>query len=226
MKTCNLKKLSAICSFVLIAAGFSSCSKDSVDASLTGTASLMIVNGAEGSAPQDFYSDNTKVNSSAVVYTQSSGYVSTAAGNHQGQFRTSGTTTVNSSSNITLQSGKYYTVYLGGSGSSSSTVTTTDDMTAPSSGKARVRFVHLSSAAASSIDLAITGGAKIVSGLAYQSASAYNEVDPTSAFTLSAAGSTTAALSIPAFMQAGKIYTVFISGATTATVSFHVVAQN
>jgi len=208
-------------------AAFPSCTKDSSSGvSLTGTVSLMVVNGTEGSAPQDFYSDDSKVNASAVAYSQNSSYITTNAGNHQGQFRTSGTTTVNASANMVFETGKFYTVYLAGDGSSSSAVTTNDDMTPPPSGQARVRFVHVSSAAAASIDLIATNGTKIVSGLAYKTASTYNNVDANSSFTLYAAGSVTALLTTPAFAQAGKIYTVYISGSTTATVSAHVIADN
>jgi len=228
MKTLKyIKTLGSVLLVAFLIAAFPSCTKESDSGlSLTGTVSLMIVNGAEGSAPQDFYSDSSKVNGSAIAYAQNSNYMTTNAGNHQGQFRTSGTTTVNASAGLTMESGKYYTVYLAGDGNSSSAVTTTDDMTPPPSGQARVRFVHLSSAAASSIDFAITSGTKIVSGLAYRTASAYNNVDATTTFTLYAAGSATALLTIPAFAQAGKIYTIYISGSTTATVSSHVIADN
>src|SRR6478752_453794 len=75
MKTRNyLKIFSSVFFFAFIIAAFSSCSKDD-GASLTGSANLMIVNGAEGSAPQDYYVDNSKVTASAVAYTQHSGYI-------------------------------------------------------------------------------------------------------------------------------------------------------
>ncbi len=228
MKTRNFVNiLGSFLLLVSLVTGFSSCSKDDTGAlSLTGTANLMIVNGAEGSAPQDYYSDNTKVNSSAVAYGTNTSYVSTAAGNHTGQFRTSGSTTVNASSNVTFERDKYYTVYLTGSANSSSTFSSEDDMSAPPAGKSKVRFVHLSSAVTSAIDLGITGGSKIISSLAYQTASAYQTVDANTAFTLYLAGSSTASLAIPAAVQAGKIYTIYISGATTATLTYRVIVQN
>lgn len=227
MKTNYVKMLGSAILFAMVAV-FPSCTKDDAGAglNLTGTVNLRIVNGAEGSGAQDFFLDNTKVNSSAVAYTETTAYTTTNAGSRQGQFKASGSSTTTASANLVFEKDKYYTVYLGGSASSSSVVATSDDMTPPPSGKARVRFVHLSSAVTSGIDLAITGGAKIVSGLAYQTASAYNDVDANTAFTLYSAGSATAALTIPAFVQAGKIYTIFISGSSTATVSYHVTAQN
>lgn len=228
MKTRNfVKTLGSLMLLALLVTGFSSCSKDDTGAlSLTGSVNLMIVNGAEGSSPQDFYSDGTKVNSSAVAYASNTSYISTAAGNHTGQFRTSGTTTVNASSNLSFTSDKYYTVYLTGSATSASSFTSEDDMSAPPSGKSKVRFVHLSSAITTAIDFGVTGGSKIVSSLAYQTASAYQTVDANSAFSLYLAGSSTASLAIPAAVQAGKIYTIYISGSTTATLSYHLIAQN
>lgn len=224
MRTINYFKTLGAALLLSMVAVLPSCTKEDAGLNLTGNINLRIVNGAEGSGSQDFFLDNTKV--STVAYTESSAYTSTSAGNRQGQFKATGSSTTTASANLVFESGKYYTVYLGGSGSSSSVVATSDDMTPPPSGKARVRFVHLSSAAASSIDFAVAGGAKIVSGLAYQTASAYNDIDANTAFTIYAAGSSTAALTIPSFIQAGKIYTIFISGATTATLSYHVVAQN
>ncbi len=228
MKTPNyVKLLGSLMLFVLLVTGFSSCSKDDTGAlNLTGSVNLMIVNGAEGTAPQDYYSDGTKVNATAVAYAQNTSYISTPAGNHAGEFRTSGSTAVTASGAVTFENGKYYSVYLSGSGTSASSFASEDDMSAPAAGKSKVRFVHLSSAVTSSVDFGVTGGAKIVSALAYKTASAYNTVDANSGFTLYLAGSTTGSLTIPAFVQAGKIYTVFVSGSTTATLTYRVIVQN
>ncbi len=227
MKKLNYGK---ILGFFLVGAcmvvGSSSCTKDDGALSVSATANIMIVNGAEGSAPQDYYSDTSKVNATAVAYAQNSGYTATKAGSHQGQFRNSGTTTATATGSVVFESGKNYTVYFGGSASSSSTTYSEDDMSAPPSGKAKVRFINLSSAAATAVDFGVTGSTKIVSGLAYQTASAYQTVDANTSFSFYLAGSSTAALTIPTTVQAGKIYTIFISGSTTATLSYHVIAQN
>lgn len=205
----------------------SSCSKDDDDASASGTAHVMIVNSVEGSSAQDFYLDNAKVNSQAVAYTQTNGYFDVAAGNHKADFKTSGSTTVTSTSNVDLQAGKYYTIYYSGSGSTTSTVTTEDDLSAPAAGMAKVRFVHLSSAAASAIDLGVTGGSKLVTGLAYKTASAYYSVAPATSFQIFTAGSATSSLTLNSLgLQAGKIYTVYVSGSSTTSISYHVIVNN
>jgi len=66
----------------------------------------------------------------------------------------------------------------------------------------------------------------LISALAYQAASAYMEVSSASTFSLSASGSSTVLLNIPVVLQAGKIYTIFISGTTSTTITYSLVAEN
>lgn len=201
--------------------GLSSCSKD--DNEVSASAFVRVVNSFEGSAPQDFYLDDKKQNTSAVAYTQSSSYVQTTNGTKTANFKTAGTATVNSSTSLTLDGGKYYTVYYTGGTQSSASFTTTDETVASSANKAKVRFVHLSSAAAANVDLAIQGGAKIVNNLAYKTASTYQEVDAATNFQLFTAGSSTAALSLTGLnLQVGKIYTVYLTGSTNLTITYKV----
>ncbi len=181
----------------------------------------MAVNSAQASAPQDVYVDNAKVSVSAIAYTQNTDYIAVSNGTRNVQFKNS--TTVNSSFNVNLSPSTYYTFYYT---DDNSTVVTQNDRTAPGAGKARVRFINLSSALNSSVDFGLTGGTKIVSGLAYKTASVYNEVDAATSFSLYVAGSSSSSLSIPTTIQAGKIYTIYLSGATTATLTYRVVVEN
>ncbi len=202
---------------------FSACTDDN---EINADAYLRVVNASEGSAAQDFFLDDTKLTSSAVAYTQSSTYLTTKNGVKSGSFKTSGNTTINSSADLNIDGGKYYTVYYTGGTSTSATYTaTTDDMNAVAN-KAKVRFVHLSSAAAANVDLAIQGGAKIVNNLAYKTASAYQEVDAATNFQLFTAGTSTAALSLTGLnLQAGKIYTIYLSGSTSLTITYRVLVD-
>jgi len=213
---------------ILTIAALSSCKKDDNNSSVNGSASIMVTNSAEGSSSQDLMLDNATVSGSTVAYAQSSNYLTVKSGDHQAKFVNSGSATANANFNVSLQSGQHYSIYYTGdaSSSSSSYLVTQDDLSAPASGKAKVRFVHLSSAAASTVDLGIAAGSKILTGLAYRAASAYYTVDANTTFALYASGSATALLSIPTTIQAGKIYTIYLSGATQATVTYHVVVQN
>lgn len=214
---------------IITIAALSSCKKDDDNKNNgNGSASIMVVNSAEGSTSQDLMLDNTTVSGSTVAYAQSSNYLTVNSGDHQAKFVNSGSTTANAAFNVSLQPGQHYSLYYTGDASSSSSgyLVTQDDLSAPASGKAKVRFVHLSSAAAATVDLGLATGNKILSGLAYRAASAYYTVDANTTFLLYASGSVTASLSLPTTVQAGKIYTIYLSGATSATVTYHVIAQN
>ena len=218
------KTLSTIVvAFVLLSIGLAACNKKS-DPEPTGPAYIRAVNSAQVLAPQDFYVDDNKLNTSALAYTQSTSYVDVNSGAHNVQFRTSGTTTANVSGAIYLSPGSYSTLFYADDNTG---VATEDDNTAPQSGKARVRFINLSTALINSnVDFGLSTGNKIVTNLAYKIASAYNEVDAATSFSLYAAGSSTATLTLPTTIQAGKIYTIVISGTTTATLNYTVHVQN
>ena len=221
--TFNLKAFKPLSiSFIiaLLSISFTSCKKSTPEP--TQASALNAINAAATSSPQDFYVDNTKVNTSAMAYTQSTGYV-IISGGHQFTFETSSTSNVNNSFFATLISGQYYSLYYTDDGN---VVATLDDKTAPQAGKARVRFINMSSYVNSNVDFLIAGGGTLVSGLAYKTPSIYNDVATTSTFTLNSAGTTTVLLNIPATLTAGKIYTIYIAGTTQATLSYNLVTEN
>lgn len=224
--TLQFKYLFLFVAFVI--AALSSCKKDDDHKNNNGTASIMVTNAAEGSSSQDLMLDNAAISGSTVAYTQSSNYLSVNSGDHQAKFVNSGTATANAAFNLSLQANQHYSIYFTGdaSTSSSSYFVTQDDLSAPSAGKAKVRFVQLSKALGSVIDLGISTSDKLVTGLAYRVASAYYNIDANATFQLYTAGSGTSSLNIATAAQAGKVYTVYISGNTLNTLSYHVVAQN
>lgn len=206
----NYCKLAAVALVAMV--GFSACSNDD-DNGITGDAYVRIVNAASGSSAQDFYLDSTKVSTKAVAYTESSAYMTTNSGNRLARFKTSGSTTVNSSSNVKLDAGKYYTIYYTGGASANANFVTTDERGKAAAGKAKVRFVHLSSFLADKVNLTIKNGATIVNNLAYKTASAYQEVAASSDFELVATGSNDSSIDLPGLnLASGASYTVYISG--------------
>ena len=228
MKTVSRFKTPKKLLFTAITTGFaacalfiSSCSKDS--SSVGVSANVKAVNSAQASAPQDFYVDNAKANSSAMAYTQNSGYITIGSGTHTAQFKTSTTATVNTSFSLSVAPSGYYTVFY----TDDNTATTyQDDRTQPQSGNARVRFINVSSALNSNVDFTTSTGTAVISKLAYKTASAYTEIAAATTFKLNATGSTTVLLNIPVTLQAGKIYTIFISGSTSATITYTLVAES
>jgi hypothetical protein len=214
--------------FIASASVFTSCKKgndSAVNASLS--AKVKIVNTADGSSPQDFYLDNVKLDASAVAYTQSSDYLTAKSGSHTAKFTNSGSATANVSFNVSLQADSSYTIYYTSNGSASSSVVTTDNLTAPAANMAKVRFVNLSNAVSSNVDFGVSATSKLATNLAARAVSAYSQVAAGTTFYLYSAGSANSMLTIPATtIQAGKIYTIYISGSTTLDLTYKIVAEN
>jgi hypothetical protein len=209
----SAKVFITLCAIALTFAGITSCKKNK-DAELR--TFIMATNSAEGSAPQDFVIDNNKANINALAYTQATAYVGVKAGDNKLQFVSSGTTTVNSEAALATQPGNYYSAfYL----DDKSTVTLKDDHTDPQAGKARVRFINLSSVITTNVDVGLAAGTKLATGLARKVASVYYEVNAPAVFSLYTAGSTSVLLNIPVAVQAGHVYTVYISGSSEATLA-------
>jgi len=227
MKSNSIKLRSLfILLLVGVSAAFTSCSKDN-GSGTTAKAHVRIVNAVDGSASQDLYLDNVKLNSSAVAYAQTADYMSAMAGNHNAKFTNSGSATANVGFSVSLQASNYYTIYYTSNDTTKSAFVTHDNATAaPATGKAKVRFVQLSTAAASAVDFGVASATKLVTNLAYKIISDYYEVDANTTFSLYASGSQNVLLSIPTSVQSGKIYTVYVSGATALTLSAHVIAEN
>lgn len=229
MKTNSLfKNLFAGAFIAVIATGLVSCKKDDIDE--TGSANVKVVNASRTSSPQGFYlADKTVVQGGLSFGNASDGYIVANSGNNLTlQFRNDGSSTAYASTNTNLDKGKYYTVFLAGDGQSARIKVFADDMAAPSSGKAKVRFVHLSDAAPANVDIRTDATTNIAANLARDNASGYVEVNPGfSSLQVYPAGGTTSAgtFNLTAFAS-GKIYTVYVTGSTANDITVRQVSHN
>lgn len=91
-----------------------------------------------------------------------------------------------------------------------------DDLSAPSEGNGKVRFVH-ASPDAGPVDIVPAGGEPLVEGLEFPNASPYAEV-PAGSYTINvnAAGTDTTAISADASVAAGATYSAFAVGTAEA----------
>jgi len=100
-----------------------------------------------------------------------------------------------------------------------------DDMTAPPSGKARVRFVNVDNYSPTSFKVDIEDGANLFQSLVFANASQYFDVDPGTKFTAKAA-LVKNPVSIDINPQAGKIYTIWMGSSSDTTLVAHPFIQN
>ncbi len=225
MKTKKLKRLSFfLIAFILVASGFISCTKDG-SATTTNNSFVMVTNAASTSTPQDFYLDSTKLTTAPLDYGVSTDvFLQTINGSHLARFRDAGTTHENVSFNVILDVQQSYNIFYVDGGQYA---TIYNDRTIPMINNARVRFINLSTALASTnVDFITTGGTTLGANLPFKTPSNYSDVNPTQGFNVYRKGLSTPVVSIPATLQPGRVYTIFIAGTSNASIDYHIVTEH
>ena len=202
----------------LMATGFTSCKKKT---EVTGTSYIQFVNASETSSPIDFYVDNNKTNPAPLTYNQSVGYFAISTESHPAAIKIAATGATVVPFTLTSVPNVYYSIfYFGGI-----TTAYSDDLTAPQTGRARVRFINLNLGLTANIDFGITGGATLVTSLSSAINSSYMDVAPGASFSVYNTGTTTVLLTIPTTIQAGHIYTIYLSGDQLGSIAGNVLLQ-
>ena len=189
----------------------SSCKKEET---VTKSYAKVLVTHASPNAPGvDLLVDNSKQNTAALSFPSNPGYLQVEAGTRNIKVNVSGTSTTVINADLPLSKDQNYSVFAIDSVSKISALVLTDDLTAPASGKAHIRFVHLSPNAPA-VDVAVTGGAVVFGNKAFKDYTAFTPLDAgTYNLEVRVAGTSTVALPLPGItLQAGKIYTVFAKG--------------
>lgn len=235
MKPSLLLSSKAWMAFVIAFSGLlllSSCRKnDDIRPEPVGPANIRYANAVQGSASQDLYVNDTKKNTQAVAYGEASAYMEITSGSNVFKFYDAGTTTLRATSQgYNVPIGLYATVfYYQASGGQHGAFAVGDDMSAPPSGKAKVRFLHLNSFLGlnTSISVSVVGQtAVLIPALVYGNLNTgYFNVDPGTKFTFAATGVTNAPV-VDAGIVASKNYTIWIDGTNSATLTGHVILQN
>ncbi len=191
----------------------SSCSKDEDIAQ----ANVLVIHASPDAPGVDLLVDDVKQNTSALTYPQNTGYLKVNAGARNFKINVAGTTTTVINANVTLEQDKSYSVFAIDSVSKISAVVVADDLSTPASGKAHVRFIHLSPNAPA-VDIAVDGGAVVFPNTSFKVGTAFTPLDAgTYDLEVRVAGTQTVALDLdPINLEAGKIYTVFAKGFLTA----------
>lgn len=207
-------------SILSIALLFSACDKKKTSPS--DSASVMFVNGTAGTTGLDLKANNTAVTGvSNLAFLASSGYQDVTAGTSVSlSYYLTSLGTPLCSGTAALTAGSHYTVFAGGLITKPSFLVASDDLGAPASGKAKVRFANLSS---DSLNESFSiGTQKIDSNVTYNTCTPYFELSAGTGLSVLAAdpahiaASYLAQLSNQSFV-AGKIYTVMLTGTSSGT---------
>ena len=180
----------------------------------TGDALVRIAHFSPDAPAVDVYVDAKKV-SNNVAYEKASNYLALPAGSHVVEIRATGTAPDSApavKASVDVAAGKAYTVAAVGKLANIQAKVYTDDNTPPPAGKVKLRVLH-NAPDVPAIDVAVKGGATVVSKLSFPEASAYLPLDPgTYDLEVRAAGTTTVLLASTVVLQPGGVYTVAAIG--------------
>ncbi|QHS59790.1 DUF4397 domain-containing protein [Chitinophaga agri] len=197
---------------------FSSCSKDDDDTTVDPDATVKIVNVLPDAGPVDVYNGSSKLNSSSIGYGEATGYLNVKDGDARFDFKSTVTGSTVLSAPVDFDGGSY-SLFAAGETDGNATVgiLAKDDLGAPASGKAKVRFVHASSDAPA-VNFLLNNNA-VISSAGFKSASEFREVDAgTYSLKLNNASSGETVITRDGIvMEAGKIYTVVAQGLVSPT---------
>jgi hypothetical protein len=197
---------------------FTGCSEDDEVMAPTPSTSKVLVTHASPDAPGvDILVDNA-VAAANLTFPNSVGYATLNSGTRNVKVNVTGTSTTALEANLNLAANKNYSVFAINSVSAIEAIVLEDNLTAPASGKAHVRFIHLSPDAPA-VDITLTDGTVVFGDYIFKEASAFTPLNAaTYNLQVRLAGTSTVVLNLPNIaLTAGKIYTVFAKGFVAGT---------
>ncbi|WP_439881298.1 DUF4397 domain-containing protein [Pontibacter sp. MBLB2868] len=197
---------------------FTSCDDDDDDLDLLeNTAQVMVIHASPDAPAVDLYVDNQKVNPSALNYPNNTGYLELEAGTRNIKVTPAGADVSSAviNADVDLDEDVAYSVFAADVVSSIEPVVLVDNLAEPATGKAHVRFVHLSPDAPT-VDIAVQNGPVLFSDIEFKEGTAFMPVDAgTYNLEVRPAGSTSVVLSPTVNLVEGGIYTIFAKGFVT-----------
>ncbi len=214
-----MKIKTIIAAIATLSISLASCSKDDRELVVPPISGLNIIHASPTTEKLDFYVDGTRANNVDFAFGNKMGYFSLYSGKRRLiTVKKNTTTPLLVSEDLTLEDQKAYSLFIYDKFDALKYLFVKDDLTAPASGKAKLRFVHLSPDAPE-LSLSIAGkDADLFSGKAFKSYTDFTEIDPAAKVTFhveNADGSVTATLA-DIKIEAGKIYTVWVKGLKAA----------
>jgi len=227
MKT-DLKNFSTttkiILSLLAITLTITACKKDFNNDPIE-AAGIGFIHASPGTAALDFILDNQKINS--FTYTKDLGYYAAYPGIRLVGVAKKDTLKYLTTANATLKSGSFYSVFVVDTLKSTKLLILEDDLKAPETDKAKVRFVNLSPGSApfdlqvSNADPAsLTAPFLLTTNKAFKDFSAFSSITPSISynFEIRQTGTTAAVANLNNVkIEKGKIYTIWAKGLSSKT---------
>jgi len=207
---------------IAVLALLGSCKKDEPAAE---TAKVNVIHASPDAPGVDLLVDNNKVNTSPLTFPNATGYLTVNAGTRNIKVNAAGTTTSVIKANLAFTKDKNYSVYAINRVASLGAIMVEDNLAAPASGQAHIRFFHLVPDAPA-VTVGTLSGGTFTPAFSNRSFETQTTASANQAFTPVPASTYTfdvrvmgvSVLNVPGVaLTAGKIYTVFAKGLVAGT---------
>jgi len=214
--------------FLLIAScsiGLLSCKKNNLGEVAKGQAKLKMVNASAANVQQYVYVDDEKITTSSLAFGETSEYVKIPSGNRTVTYTSTNNTSVDTSLNFT-PSITYTAFLVTNKKGELEIVNYEDNLSNTESNKAKIKLINLTPTFTTGINVMVEGGTQFVNGLAFKEASNYFTVNTGVNLRYSVVGFGSTKTIDAKSLEGGKIYTIWFSGATAATLTAHIITDN
>lgn len=217
----NRTKTGAAVLTTVLGAGLllSACNKHNSDYTPQEIAAVSVINASPKFPSLDFELDNQRVNYNALAYGGDRiSYFSAVPGTRNGKVKTAGTSNTLYSSNVSLITGYYQTLFIVNTADSLSFLVVKDEISQVVEGKAKIRFGNLSSDSPA-YALELQGDTTAFANRPFKSFTPFKDVKAARYKVIlknQATGVTVASQEDVSF-EAGKFYTVWAKGLVNTT---------
>lgn len=219
-KTISGAIIKPVFGLLAIALTVTSCSKDNDNGTSPGVATLAIVHAAPGTPELNLAIGGVKTNLKGLTFGTFINYANINEGLSEFGVTKKDSTRILTKSSLALKNGKAYSLFITDVPAKTAFALVEDDLTAPVTDKANLRFVNMSPDAGS-LDLAITGQATaLTTNTVFKGATAFTAVTPGTEVNFEIRANTkpdVLAKIEKVKIEKGKIYTIWAKGLKAAT---------
>lgn len=217
VKEISKKWWMSVAMLALLTTGLTSCLNNDNDDSLSNipVAFVSLYHGSPDAPDLDIEVDNRQINTYPFEYADYTGYLRFFTGQRNLKFGPYSASNIVIDTTVTFEADKAYSVFVTDNYDESGVVILNDNSSAPSTGKAKVRVIHLSPDAPE-VDFAVQGETSAVAeDLLFKEASEFTEINAAQYdFQVRAANDASSVfLTLPDIsLQPGYYYTIIIRG--------------
>lgn len=226
MKSSTLSTLKPpIFLFLLCSVFLLRCKKNDPNVVVQGQAKIKVINAVQSEAKQDVYIDNSKMTTAALSFGETSEYVKVQSGSRSVSFV--GSNNLNTDTNLNFTPSLTYSTFLvADRDGKKEIINYEDNLSISDMTTAKIRVVNLTPYFNTGVNVSVQTGSPFINALLFKEASNYFTVENGAALRYNVVGSGNIKTIPAADLIPGKIYTIWLSGLSTATLEAHLIVDN